>query len=264
MKTKYKIGEVSRLLGITSETIRFYEKEGIIMPNKEESNGYRYYTIQNINELLNVIFYRRIEVPIQDIRNIINKGDFDDMCNLIQSKSIEVAAKIEKQKLMLKKLNIIQQSINDVNESLNQFSVRAFNTCFILMKDYEGILYAEEGISLFAVEHFEFATYMEQFEITNENPSKTCTYLIMDKSIAEDMGVLNELEENEILEYPKCIYTTIAVGSYEVQIEEILPVLDWMKHSDYEMIGNIYCNYIFYSHENSSQSNYVELFIPIN
>lgn len=263
MKSKYKIGEVSQLLGITPETIRYYEKEGIIMPNKDQMNGYRYYTIQNINELLDVIFYRRIDVPIQDIRNIINKGDFDDMCNLIQLKSIEMTAKIEKQKIMLKKLNIIQQSINDVKESLYQYSVRAFDTCFILMKDYDGIMKAEEGISLFAVEHFEFATYMELFEIRNEEPFKKCTYMVMDKSIAEDMGILDELKGKEFIEYPKCIYTTIAVKQYTVQIEEILPVLNWMKHSEYEMIGNIYCNYIFYSHENSNQSSYMELYIPI-
>lgn len=40
----YKIGEIAKLLGISAETIRNYEKKGLIEPYKEDSN-YRYFDI---------------------------------------------------------------------------------------------------------------------------------------------------------------------------------------------------------------------------
>ncbi|MFQ7539493.1 MAG: MerR family transcriptional regulator, partial [Clostridium sp.] len=43
----YKIGEIAKMLGISAETIRNYEKKGLICPYKEESN-YRYFDIIQI------------------------------------------------------------------------------------------------------------------------------------------------------------------------------------------------------------------------
>ena len=40
--TDYKIGEVARLLGLTTQALRFYEQEGVVTPKKSE-NGTRYY-----------------------------------------------------------------------------------------------------------------------------------------------------------------------------------------------------------------------------
>ena len=43
MEQQYKIGDVSQKLGISRDTLRFYEKKGVIHPEKQE-NGYRYYS----------------------------------------------------------------------------------------------------------------------------------------------------------------------------------------------------------------------------
>ena len=40
--TFYKIGEVARLLGLTTQALRFYEQEGVVTP-KQSENGTLYY-----------------------------------------------------------------------------------------------------------------------------------------------------------------------------------------------------------------------------
>ena len=42
MADKYRIGEVAKLLGVTTSAIRFYEKMGMVKPEKNVENGYRY------------------------------------------------------------------------------------------------------------------------------------------------------------------------------------------------------------------------------
>ena len=42
---QYTIGDVSKRLGISRDSLRFYEKKGIITPQKLE-NGYRCYTMR--------------------------------------------------------------------------------------------------------------------------------------------------------------------------------------------------------------------------
>ena len=57
----YKIGEIAKMLGISAETIRNYEKKGLICPYKEESN-YRYFDIIQINHLLNLQKYQKYDI----------------------------------------------------------------------------------------------------------------------------------------------------------------------------------------------------------
>ena len=48
---RYKIGDVSRVLGLTTAALHFYEKEGIIDTPKEES-GRRYYEEADLFRLI--------------------------------------------------------------------------------------------------------------------------------------------------------------------------------------------------------------------
>ncbi len=63
---RYSIGDVSRVLGITTSALHFYEKEGIIDTPKVES-GRRYYEEADINRLISAKKYRAMGVPVRDI-----------------------------------------------------------------------------------------------------------------------------------------------------------------------------------------------------
>ena len=40
----YSIGEFSQLLGVTPDTLRYYEKRGVLSPKRDSENQYRYYS----------------------------------------------------------------------------------------------------------------------------------------------------------------------------------------------------------------------------
>ena len=42
---RYTISEMASLLGVTTHTLRYYEKMGLIRPEVNEETGYRYYTV---------------------------------------------------------------------------------------------------------------------------------------------------------------------------------------------------------------------------
>lgn len=63
---RYSIGDVSRVLGMTTSALHFYEKEGIIDTPKVES-GRRYYEESDVNRLLSAKKYRAMGVPVRDI-----------------------------------------------------------------------------------------------------------------------------------------------------------------------------------------------------
>lgn len=107
MKT-YKIGEIAKMLGISTETIRNYEKKGLIRPYKEESN-YRYFDIIQINHLLNLQKYQKYGYTLQEVREIMEEESMQ---------AVEMSLENKEQDLMNEafhlnlKLNSIHTTIN--------------------------------------------------------------------------------------------------------------------------------------------------------
>ena len=60
---KYKISELAKLLGVSTNTVRRYEDMGYISAVRDEKSGYRYYNDDDIfsvmNAKLHVILYRK-------------------------------------------------------------------------------------------------------------------------------------------------------------------------------------------------------------
>lgn len=66
-----KTNEIEKELGLTKHTIRYYEKEGLIHPKRDE-NGYRDYSEEDVSILRVVKFLRNLNISIDDVKGIIN------------------------------------------------------------------------------------------------------------------------------------------------------------------------------------------------
>ena len=86
-----QIKEVQEKLKISSYTLRYYEKMGLIQPYRDE-NGYRNYSEEDIHKIERIMFLRDINVPIEDIKDILdNKVTFQDVLeNHIQKVNTEI------------------------------------------------------------------------------------------------------------------------------------------------------------------------------
>ena len=62
-----KINQVEQLVGITKGNIRFYEKEGLLTPGRNNDNGYRDYSDADVVWLKKIKLLRMLDVPIEEI-----------------------------------------------------------------------------------------------------------------------------------------------------------------------------------------------------
>jgi|GEM_PF-456655 Predicted transcriptional regulators len=69
-----KVKEVEELLQITRANIRFYEKEGLLKPDRVQ-NGYRSYSEEDIEQLKKIILFRKLGVSIPDIKKILDEEE---------------------------------------------------------------------------------------------------------------------------------------------------------------------------------------------
>lgn len=67
------IKEVEEQTGLTRSNIRFYEKEKLIEPSRNDKNGYRDYSEGDIENIKKIAYLRTLEISIEDIRCIISE-----------------------------------------------------------------------------------------------------------------------------------------------------------------------------------------------
>ena len=96
-----KTHELEKELGISKHTIFYYEKEGIVTPQRDE-NGYRSYSQDDLQKLIMVKFLRNLNISIDDVKAILNNElDFKECLEINQ-------IHLEKQ---IKSLEEVQENI---------------------------------------------------------------------------------------------------------------------------------------------------------
>lgn len=70
------IKEAEQLTGISSQNIRYYEKQGLICPARNEENSYREYSDNDIERLKLIRLFRKLGMPIEELRRLLN-GEVD-------------------------------------------------------------------------------------------------------------------------------------------------------------------------------------------
>ncbi len=73
----YSISQIAERFGVQPHTLRFYEKEGIITPERTES-GIRRYTEENVSQLEMAMCLKSTGMPLKDIKryfDLVSQGD---------------------------------------------------------------------------------------------------------------------------------------------------------------------------------------------
>lgn len=81
-----KIGQAAQLTGLTISNIRFYERKGLLEPERNDQSKYRNYSEQDIRRLKQIILYRKMNMPIEKIASMLDDpavseelvGDFSE------------------------------------------------------------------------------------------------------------------------------------------------------------------------------------------
>src|SRR5512142_2180529 len=73
----FTVKQLSRLAGVTSRTLRYYDQVGLLKPSRIGANGYRYYEEEALLRLQQILFYRELDMPLEDIKRIMRRRNFD-------------------------------------------------------------------------------------------------------------------------------------------------------------------------------------------
>ncbi|OFE19056.1 transcriptional regulator [Humibacillus sp. DSM 29435] len=72
--TTFTVGQVAELLGVTVRTLHHYDEIGLLCPSERSAAGYRLYTEGDLTRLQQVVVYRRLEMPLDEIAALLGDG----------------------------------------------------------------------------------------------------------------------------------------------------------------------------------------------
>ena len=74
---EYSIHELSRLSGVSTRTLRWYDSQGLLKPGRVTEAGYRLYGPAEVDRLQQILFYRALGVELARIGAILDDPSFD-------------------------------------------------------------------------------------------------------------------------------------------------------------------------------------------
>ncbi len=85
---EYTIQKLARMAGVSTRTLRYYDEIGLLKPLRVSSSGYRIYGQQQVKRLQQILFYRELEVPLDNIKAILDDQHFDEKKALEQHRAL--------------------------------------------------------------------------------------------------------------------------------------------------------------------------------
>ena len=90
------VKEIAKLTGISARTLHYYDEIGLLKPTKKSEAGYRLYDEKALETLQQILFFREFDIPLKDIKTVIQNPSFDRNQILLMQRKMLVAKKERK------------------------------------------------------------------------------------------------------------------------------------------------------------------------
>jgi DNA-binding transcriptional MerR regulator len=76
-KPVYTVRQLAELAGVSVRTLHHYDAIGLLQPSSRSAAGYRLYEQDDLLRLQQILFFRELDFPLEDIRRILDHPGFD-------------------------------------------------------------------------------------------------------------------------------------------------------------------------------------------
>ena len=124
-----KIGEIAKQLAVSTDTLRYYEKQGILTSSLRSSSGYRLYTKHDIAQLEFVLRAKKVGFTLNEIKELLaikvdkKSHSCQEVKQFTSEKISQVEEKITELSVILNSLKLLNQTCCGGDESAVHCSI---------------------------------------------------------------------------------------------------------------------------------------------
>lgn len=139
MKTEFSIHEAAQMADMTSETLRHYDRIGLVKPcRRDEWTGYRYYSQQEIVRLHTIQALRRMDLSLSKIREVLELNNLEQVVAFLkqaENQADEKMAQLQYAKAKIRLARMDYEKKLGGHEELRSVFVRKLPARVILLSD---------------------------------------------------------------------------------------------------------------------------------
>jgi MerR family transcriptional regulator, aldehyde-responsive regulator len=120
----FSIRELSERTGLSHDTIRYYEKIGLLPAPGRKPNGQRFYTAREVERFLFVTHLKRTHMPLKDIERYIrysNGEDYENGYSVLHEHKLQVESQMAE---LLTTLDILNDKLDNFHSLIQRQIVR--------------------------------------------------------------------------------------------------------------------------------------------
>lgn len=258
-------GELANMFGVSKQTIIYYDKTGLISPAKRDEKEYRYYTLEQADELDSILNFRNLGVPINTLKEYLSVRNAEGCIEMLRKQKEKVDSEIQELERVRKKIEVRSKLLEKV----------------LRVNDFEKIEFSAEHRELYMIESCtgeDQKSYMKSYisihnkakklQIDFENPIcsiiskeslikghyEKISYFVI--KIPEDfkVNVKNKFEK------PCGTYaSTYHKGSYDTLNSSYARLIKGIKEQGYTVCGNAYEMDLLSTLTNTDSDEYLKL-----
>ena len=137
----YTVKQLAKLAGVSSRTLHYYDQIGLFKPSWLGGNGYRHYEEEALLTLQQILFYRELDLSLEEIKVVVGQRDFD-VLEALRSHRKALEGRVERLKRLLQTVD------NTINQLKGKGSMNT-KGLFEGFSDAEQEKYAREAEQLY-------------------------------------------------------------------------------------------------------------------
>ena len=261
---RYSIGDVSRVLGMTTSALHFYEKEGSIDTPKVES-GRRYYMEADINRLISAKKYRAMGVTVRDIAQQFSSDGMTGQQVLarMREKSEEAARMAKLYEGLVRDIeHLIELGEEGLSSELT-VDIRRVEDMIAFRSSSGGRIPLDKGEQAQAQRWLEAMPAVSLSIIRGEHDEKAVPSLIISKKRAQDFGL--EADGLAALAVPggMALHCVVACGEEQYSDPDVIfrPLLAFAREHRFTQKGTMWGSMLFVDCSGGVRKHYFDTYM---
>lgn len=250
----YKIGEAAKLMRLSTEALRFYERLGIIKPHKSVDSKYRYFDARQINHMLNMQKYQKFGFSLYEVWEMFQNSDDDQFQDYMRIKQNELIEKSVFMRLRVFHIHVSLEHMRLARQAEKKLiiGVRPAMYRMSYMCNEKLIVNDQLDKELQKWAMWNDLQFLSEF-MSIENYKKQNSHSEYGFAMFKDTAECMQIESNEVVSFhEECsalIYCFESTG--EGGLYECLPMVDaYMKEHQYHLVGEIITQILYSKYEN--------------
>ena len=252
-RTKFKIGEFSKLMQVTVKTLRLYEQKALLLPDEvDENSGYRYYKLSGMQRLVTIRNLQKMGFSLSEIKEILDSESHTPSVEQLDEKIIDCEQQLNmlQGKLQfLLSMRDFRKKINDMEKE--KFSIQALPSIIVASHREELKSYQDLGtmcIDIVGPEMLRLGCRCPEpgycFTIEHNNEYSSTNLDIEYCEQVEEMGT-----DSAIVQFKRLNEVPMAVcmshyGPYDRFYESYAKIYHYIEEHGYKVAGMTRVSYI--------------------